>query len=48
MNPGPERLPEANPADVKKAFNVKDRDVYIKVWQPDDTIYSNQTGKFRV
>ena len=47
-NPGPEPLPQANPADVKKAFNKKERDVFIKVWDPKDTIYSDQTGKFPV
>ena len=39
-NPVPEPLPQANPVDVQKDFNVKERDVFIKVWQPMDTIYS--------
>ena len=47
-NPGPEPLPQADQADVKKAFNVKERDVFIRVWEPKDAIYSDQTGKFPV
>ena len=27
------------------AFNKKDRDVYIKVYEPKDTFHSNQTRK---
>ena len=44
----PAPLPEPNEADLKKAFNKKERDVYIKVWDVKDTVYSDQPGKFPV
>ena len=39
-------LPEPNEANLKKAFNKKERDVFIKVVDIRDTVYSDQTGKF--
>ena len=44
----PEPLLEADEADVKQCFNKKERDVYIKVWDPMDTVHSDQMGKFPV
>ena len=29
-------------------LNKKERDVYIKVWNCKGTVYTDQTGKFRV
>ena len=46
--PKPEALPVGDEADVKKCFNKKERDVYIEVWDPKDTVHSDQTGKFPV
>ena len=39
--PDPEPLLEVEEADVQKCFNKKERDVYIKVWEPKDTVYSD-------
>ena len=44
----PAPLPEPNEADLKKAFNKKEKDVYIKIVDIKDTVYSDQTGKFPV
>ena len=44
----PAPLPEPNEADLKKAFNKKEKDVYIKVVDIKDTVYSDQTGRFPV
>ncbi|EJK62784.1 hypothetical protein THAOC_16590 [Thalassiosira oceanica] len=46
----PKAVPLAEPEepDVKRAFNVKERDVYIKIIDPTDAIHSDQTGKFPV
>ena len=41
--PDPEPLPEAEEVNVKQCFNKKERDVYIKVWEPKDTVYSDRT-----
>ena len=41
-------LPEPNKANLKKAFNKKERDVYIKIVDVKDNVYSDQTGKFPV
>ena len=44
----PAPLPEPNEADLKKAFNKKERDVFINVWDIKDAVYSDQPGKFPV
>ena len=44
--PGP--LSEPSDADLKKAFNKKERDVYVHIWDSKDTVYSDQPGKFPV
>ena len=31
-----------------KAFNKKERDVFIKIWDVEEAVHNNQTGKFRV
>ena len=46
--PPPEPLEEAAKADLKKAFNKKEQDVFIKVWNVTDAVHSDQTGKFPV
>ena len=46
--PPPEPLEEAAEADLKKAFNKKEQDVFIKVWNITDAVHSDQTGKFPV
>ena len=42
----PAPLPEPDEADLKKAFNKKERNVFVKVVDIKDTVYSDQTGKF--
>ena len=44
----PEPLPEPKEADLKRAFNKKERDVYIHIWDEKGTVYSDQPGKFPV
>ena len=44
--PGP--LSEPSDADLKKAFNKKERDVYIHIWDEKDTVHSDQTYKFLI
>ena len=44
----PEPLLVADAADVKTCFNKKEKDIYVRVWDPTDTVHSNQTGKFPV
>ena len=46
--PKPKLLPKGSEPDLAKAFNKKEHDVYIEVYEPKDTIHSNQTGKFLV
>ena len=46
--PKPEPLTKPSETDLAKAFNKKEQDVYIEVYEPKDTIHSNQTGKFLV
>ena len=44
----PQPLPEPEEADLKRAFNKKERDVYIHIWDEKGTVYSDQPGKFPV
>ena len=39
---------EASAGEFAKAFNKKEGDVFIKIWDVEETVHSNQTGKFRV
>ena len=41
-------LPEPAEDDVKRAFNVKERDVFVKIIDTTDTVHSDQTGKYPV
>ena len=31
-----------------KTFNKKERDIFIKIWDVEEAMHSDQTGKFRV
>ena len=46
----PKRVPlmEANQDELKQMLGVKERDVYIKIWDMRGTLYTDQTGKFPV
>ena len=44
----PEPFEEATAEERVKAFNKKERNVFIKIWDVEEAVHSNQTGKFRV
>ena len=39
-------MPKPSKTDFAKAFNKKERDVYIDVYEPKDTIHNDQMEKF--
>ena len=41
-------LMEANQDKLKQMLGVKERDVYIEIWDMKETLYSDQTGKFPI
>ena len=44
----PTPFEEASAEELAKAFNKKERDVFIKIWDVEETVHSDQTGKFWV
>ena len=46
--PQPAPFAKSSARDLKQAFNKKEQDVYIKVWEAKDIVYSDQPANFLV
>ena len=46
--PKPAPFEDVSAEELAKAFNKKERDVFIKIWDVEETVHSNQIGKFWV